>query len=259
MIHAPRLVPPRRQAHALLAAVFLTLISGCRKDAPPAPMSEDPSERLKSAMEALRRAHGAPIPEKFDNYRRVIALYDDTPVGRDAHFELVVTLVRDDPPQTAAALDVARKFADRHPNDARVGEAFLQVADVSYYAKHEATRTAALDAWARHLEARDIAGDVAKWVVFADFVRLRLRQERWADAEVAIDTALGQAELPKADRVEILVRKGSLLSEKLGNKPGARAAFDDALRLSREVHASGAGRMSIPPAQIEEEIRKLGG
>jgi hypothetical protein len=239
--------------------VLLTYGAGCRKQAPPAPAAaEDAAERLRKAAVLYRKAQSAPIPEKYELMRRLIALYDDTQPGQDAHLELIVSLTHDRPPRTSEALTAARAFRDRHPTDARVGEAFREVVDTAWSQKDDATRKAALADWAKHLEERDVADDMPKAVVLVDLVRLRLREERWADAEVAIDTALADADVSKVDRVELLVRKGNLLADKLGRKDGARSAFEQALALSRELRSAAVdGRPGIPPDQIEAEIRKL--
>jgi hypothetical protein len=238
----------------VLAGLLLTQASGCRKAAvqPPA---EDPGERHKKAATLHKEARGAPIPDKYEKFRRLLALYPDTPAARDAHLELIVAYTHDRPPRTTDALEVARSFRERHPTDERVGEGFREVADTAWSEKDEATRKAAIADWRTHLEERDVADDLAKPVVRLDFVRLLLREERWADAEVAIDTALAEAGIQNADRVELLVRKGSLLAERLGRRDEARAAFLRALELSRELRSKGS-RMGIPPEQIEGELRK---
>jgi tetratricopeptide (TPR) repeat protein len=248
---------------ALLAAsgvAVLTWTSGCRKEAPkPPPVAEDAAQREKAASIAFQHAMAAPIPEKYEALKRLMAVYDDTQRGQDAYLELVVLLVRERPPQFEEALRVAKNFRDRHPKDPRVGEAFLQIADISYTAKKPETRAAALEAWSKHLEERDVAGDVPKAGLYYDFVRLRLRQEKWKDADVAIDTALAEDGLKPEERVEILVRKGNLLAEKLGDVPGARAAFAKALELSNNARSAGAGSRMIPPELIEAEIQRVDG
>lgn len=247
---------------ALLAAsgfAVLTWTAGCRKEAPQPPASEDAAQREKSASAAFQKAMAAPIPEKYELLKRLMATYDDTKRGQDAYLELVVLLVRDRPPQFEEALRVAKTFRERHPKDPRVGEGFLQVADTSYTAKKPEMRAAALEAWSKHLEERDVAGDVPKASLYYDFVRLRLRQENWKDADVAIDTALAEDDLKPEERVEVLVRKGNLLAEKLGDVAGGRAAFARALELSRNARAAGAGSRMIPPELIEAEIKKIEG
>jgi hypothetical protein len=246
-------------AFSLLALLWcLAHATSCRKD-PAAPPAEDAAERARKASVLFREAQAAPIPEKYDRFRRLIALYDDTPSGQSGYLDLIVYLTRDRPPQTAEALKYARAFRDRHPTDPRVSEGFRQVADTAYGQKDDATHKAVLADLEKFLIERDVADDVPKPALLMDFVGLRLRQERWEDSEVAIDTALGDAGVSKVEKVELLVRKGSILAEKLGKKDEARRAFEQALALAREVHATETVRPGIPPAQIEEELRKLEG
>ena len=262
MTHAPG---TRRPAvlvagFALLAAcglAVLTWTTGCRKEAPKPPASEDAAQREKSASLAFQKAMAAPIPEKYEALKRLMATYDDTQRGQDAYLELVVLLVRDRPPQFEEGLRVAKIFGERHPKDPRVGEGFLQIADTSYSAKKPEIRAAALEAWSKHLEERDVAGDVPKAALYYDFVRLRLRQEKWKDAEVAIETALAEDDLKPEERVELLVRKGNLLAEKLGDVPGGKAAFVKALELSQKSRGAAGGSRMIPPELIQAEIKKI--
>jgi hypothetical protein len=261
MAHAPGSRPSAVFALAATALVFgLTFAAGCRKQPPAVQPAEDAAEREKKATLLYRKAAVAPIPEKYDLLRRLMAVYDDTAKGQDAYLELVALLVRDQPPQGQEALKVARTFRDRHAKDARVGECFLQIADTAYALKDEALRSAALADWSAHLEARDVAGDVPKAPLYVDFVRLRLRQERWTDADVAIDTALAQEDLRVEDRVELLVRKGNLHADRLGDVPGGRAAFQKALETAQKLKAAAPGQQrGIPIDQIEAEIKKLEG
>jgi hypothetical protein len=253
---------PVRAARALipfLPVLIAVLLSGCGEAGAPAPTPESDADRALRASTLYRKAQGAPIPEKYELFRRLIALYGETAAGRDGFFELVVSLTHDRPPRLGDALSVAKTFRERHPTDVRVAEAFREVADTAYGAKDDEAHRTTLAAWEAYLVERDLAGDLPKGVVFQDLVRLRLRQSRWEDAEVAIDTALAEPAIASADRVELLVRKGSLLAEKLGRPGEGRAAFEQALALARRLRESQAGRPGIPPEQIEAEIRKLGG
>src|SRR5262245_32992344 len=155
MTHAPGTRRPAVLAagFALLAAsglAVLTWTSGCRKEAPKPAVSEDAAEREKNASVAFQKAMSAPIPEKYEALKRLMGVYDDTQRGQDAYLELVVLLVRDRPPQFEEALRVAKTFRERHPKDPRVGEGFLQIADVSFTAKKPEIRAAALEAWSKH-------------------------------------------------------------------------------------------------------------
>jgi tetratricopeptide (TPR) repeat protein len=241
--------------YAACLGFLLTLAAGCRKaPAPPAP--DDTAERQKKAATLYKEARGAPIPEKYERFRRLMALYPDTPPARDSYLELIVAYTHDRPPRLAEAFEIAKSFRERHPTDARVGEGFREVVDTAYGQKDDATRKAALADWGAYLEERDVAEDVAKPALRLDFVRLRLRQERWEDADVAVETALAETGIQGADRVELLVRKGSLLAEKLGRRDEARAALLQALELARKLRSEGS-RTGIPPDQIEAELRKL--
>jgi hypothetical protein len=262
MIDAPDTNAARSRALASFAFLGLLLLVGACKEKAPAEAapaaSEDQVERTKKASVLYRQAEATAPPEKYDAFKRLIAIYDDTVPGVNAYLELIVGLTRDVPPRLDDALKYARSFRDRHPTDPRVGESFLQVADTAYSVKDDAKRQAALADWSAHLEARDIAEDMPKAALRLDMVRLRLRQERWDDAEVAIDTALAEPTIESSDRVELLVRKGNLLADKLHKKDAARKAFEEALALSRDLHSKKTGQRAIAPDQIEAEIKKLG-
>lgn len=264
MTHAPGTRRPAFLAagFALLAAsglAVLTWTAGCRKEAPPPAVTEDAAAREKAASMALQKAVSTPIPEKYEALKRLMAMYDDTQSGQDAYLELLVLLVRDRPPQFEEALKIAKTFRERHPKDPRVGEGFLQITDAAYSAKKPEVRAAALEAWRKHLEERDVAGDVPKPSLYYDFVRLRLREEKWKDADVAIETALAEDALKPEQRVELLVRKGNLLADKLGDVPGGKAAFAKALEMSQKARAAGGGAKMIPPELIEAEIKRVEG
>jgi hypothetical protein len=241
-----------------MAAILLTVAGGCRKNAP-AEAPEDPAERARKAEVLYRQAEAAPIPEKYEKFKRLFALYDDTPRGSTAYIDYVVVLTRDRPPRLADALDAARKFRDRHPTDPNVGESFLQIADIAWSVKDEKHKKAALDDWSAWLEEHDVAGDLPKATVYMGLMNVRIRQERWEDAIVAADTVVAEPTTSKAQRVEALVRKGNLLGDKLGKKDEARTAFKTALEQARANHASGMHMPGIPPNQIEDELKRLEG
>jgi hypothetical protein len=256
MLPAPESPGPKILARCGPIGLVLLLLCGCR-EAPAPAVAEDAAAREKAAAALYKRAQGAVVPEKFEILRRVIGVYGDTTLGRDTYLELVVLLLHDEPPRTAEALVVARKFRDRYPKDPRVGECYRHVADIAYATKEEATKTAALDDWFNHLAALDVGDQVPKASVRVDFVRVLLRQERWKEAEVAIDTALAEPDLQHADRVELYVRKGNLLADKLSDRPGAKAAFEKGLELARQAAKAQMPQPGIPPDQIEAEIKKL--
>ncbi len=255
----------RSRIHTLVVLIGLGLpflAAACSQGGekpPPVEAGSSPEEREKKATALWLEAESADPARKLELYRKVIAVYPDTKRAQEVYLSLVVYLVRETPPLLDEALRHSKAYADRHPTDLRWSECFLQVTDTATYTKDATIRAAALSAWSQELEKHDVAADIPKIDLLPDLAGVRIRQERWQDADVALDSALGETTLPPARRVELLVRQGDLRGFKLGKKTEARACFDQALELSKALQVAGTKRAGYAPEDIQGEIKKLDG
>jgi hypothetical protein len=222
-----------------LLALGLAGCDGCRNEEPAAAPSNGGRldgassaswSREQEAFEMLTRARAAPVTDRVDLLRRVVALYDDLPLAADAHFELVVFL-RLDPRESTArpALEAAKRFAERRPTDLRVSEAFKLATQSLLREPRPDLHADAFAAWDAWLAERTAKRDADAAQIASEAAHALMLRGRFAEAAPRVEAALAAAGDDEVARLSRLVVLGDLRGQRLGDLRGAREAWFSAL------------------------------
>lgn len=213
------------------AAVFVLVCGAWSCDrggaavAPPVPAAD----REQEARRAYEMAIAAPMPDKVDQLRRVVARYPDASTVGLAHLALVLYL-RMDPRETSMrpAFEAARKFAERRPRDLRVSEAFKLVAQRLIDDGALGVETDEL--WRKWLEARIAEGADDRGELYAELANAHLYRRRWSDCDAAWEKAfVASAAGPLSRRITAAVTLADLRGRRLGRASEARDMWATAL------------------------------
>ncbi len=219
----------------VLATFAAALGCGNSSEAPKAPAAAQPEDRERKAMSLHTRSAAAPVDEKVTMLRRIVGVYGDTKIAPRAYYELVFYLLQCEPAAFEEAFAASKSFAERFPTEPLVTEAFHRVHDACHFGGREELVKSVREAWGTWLSEHDAANDVSKAVLLPDLFTLRVLEERWAEAKVAIDAAVDAPDLPRHKRAELLHRKGDLLAHFLGDPITACVVLRESLGICNDL------------------------
>jgi hypothetical protein len=260
-----RIAPIAIPLSLAVAAFLVSCGEGGAPQVPPGPGVDE--DRQAKATELFQDAAVAPVLEKVDLLRKLVARYPETRQVPEAYARLVFYLLHRNCRDPEGAFEALQQFRSRHPDHPEVAYAFGivddyergQEGDVARRARLQEAWRSFLDAWQERNPGADVPTRLPIWISRGELAKRQGRMEEVIDALGEVATWVDAPGVDWDDHQMMLIKNaivdyGCALGVDPARKEAALEAFRAALDLSESgVRGARAEDIRALVAELEQD------